>query len=155
MNKKGFTLVELIVSFILVTIVMVFFTKTIIVGVQKENKLLSMQEYTAFEATFLKAIGNEVDPLKNKTVNESGNTLTISGSDVSGASVNKTLSLITSEEKSISLNNTVYPLPSNTDFRLVGGKPYKVFTVNANKIIINIFLKHDNSDKTISIILNN
>lgn len=154
MNKKGFTLVELLVSFILVTIVMVFFTKTIIVGVQKENKLLSMQEYTAFEATFLKAVGNEVDLLKNKTVSESGNTLTINGTS-GNSTVSKNLSFVTSDEKSISFNNTLYPLPNNTDFVSNNGKYYNVYRVSTNKIIINIFLKHDNTNKTISIIMNN
>ena len=151
MNKKGFTLVELLVSFILVTIVIVFFTKTIIVSVQKENKLLTMQEYTAFEATFLKSVEKETDSMGNKTVSESGNNITISGTDTSS----KTLSLITTGEKAISFNNIIYPLPNSTDFRLVNGKYYYVYRVNANKIIINIYVKHENTNKTISIILNN
>ncbi|HOO67903.1 MAG TPA: prepilin-type N-terminal cleavage/methylation domain-containing protein [Bacilli bacterium] len=55
-NKKGFTLVELLVSFTLITIVAISLFKTVLVIQQKEEKSISYNKYLAFVSTFNSAI---------------------------------------------------------------------------------------------------
>lgn len=52
-NNKGFTLVEVVVSFSLIMVVMVYLIKTVVVVSSEETDLVIEQQYSVYQSTLL------------------------------------------------------------------------------------------------------
>ena len=55
-KEKGFTLVEVIVSFSLMSVVMIYLLKTIAVISTEQTNILTLENYSVYESTVLKKI---------------------------------------------------------------------------------------------------
>lgn len=109
-NKKGYTLVEVVVSFSLILIVMIYLLKTIIVVSEKNSELLSIQEFTIYESSLLDKIYNDIDNLVADNVS-----ITQSSSSIVFNDIDKTLEF-NKTDKTIVYNNVIYKLPDNMEF---------------------------------------
>lgn len=141
-NNKGYTLVEVIVSFSLVMIVMVYLLKTIIVISEKNAELLLMQEYNVFESILLDKIYEDLDSVGNLTTISNENEITFN-------EINKSLK-IDINNKSIIYDDIIYELPDNFEFK---NDSYDVINIEDGKyLIININLNVDKEDKKLKIV---
>ena len=155
-NKKGFTLVEVIVSVVLIMAVMFYLLRTIIVTSNKSNELLTLQEYSVYENNFLNTFYEDVD-LKIEDVDklkgvrpDSSNTNKIQFLDM-----NTNLILSPSDDK-IEYNNVVYKLPSNVKLQQKNGEYYSIEYIDniydeTTIIIVNLFLKVYDKDEIIKL----
>lgn len=109
-NKKGYTLVEVVVSFSLILIVMIYLLKTIIVVSEKNSELLSIQEFTIYESSLLDKIYNDIDNLVADNVS-----ITQSSGSIVFNDIDKTLEF-NKTDKTIVYNNVIYKLPDNMEF---------------------------------------
>lgn len=109
-NKKGYTLVEVVVSFSLILIVMIYLLKTIIVVSEKNSELLSIQEFTIYESSLLDKIYNDIDNLVADNVS-----ITQSSDSIVFNDIDKTLEF-NKTDKTIVYNNVIYKLPDNMEF---------------------------------------
>lgn len=154
-NKRGFTLVEVLVSFILIMIVMVYLLRTIISISTKNNELVTLQEYTTYESTLLDNVYKDVD--KIFTSNEfSGLTSDESTKTITFIDIDKKL-IIKDSENSIIYDNVVYALPENISFRQHNGKIYDVIEGEEQHdyYIVRIYVTVYDIDDNIDIIYQN
>ena len=100
-NNKGFTLVEVVVSFSLIMVVMVYLIKTVVVVSSEETDLVIEQQYSVYQSTLLEKIYSDISVAADMTVSSNGNTITITSKE--WVPNNKTISL---DNNSITYDNT-------------------------------------------------
>ena len=129
-NNKGFTLVEVVVSFSLIMIVMVYLIKTVVVVSSEETDLVIEQQYSVYQSTLLEKIYSDISVAADMTVSSNGNTITITSKE--WVPNNKTISL---DNNSITYDNTIYELPDNCEFKstkysIVQQENYYIIKIN-------------------------
>lgn len=128
-NNKGFSLTELLVSFVIVMIVAVYLLRTVIVLMENESKLIILEEYNLYESLVLEKFKESLSEHSNYEFE-----LDSSSSDVEkiinvkyNGSIYKTLSVVNKvNEKGIYIDDIFYEIPHNASFRrdlLVDIKP--------------------------------
>mgnify|MGYP000239456320 FL=1 len=147
-NNKGFTLVEVVVSFSLIMIVMVYLIKTIVVVSSEETDLVTEQQYSVYQSTLLEKIYSDISVAADMTVSSNGNTITITSKE--WVPNNKTISF---DNNSITYDNTIYELPDNCEFKST--KYSIVQQEKENYYIIKINIKVNDKDKIMKIIIQN
>ncbi len=158
-KNKGFTLVELLISFTLLTVVLIYLIKATTNIMAKENDILMLQEYNVFESTFLNKIYEDIDELSNLKIEENSGELNIKVGD--SETIYKNISFInTSDEKGIYYDNVLYELPSNTEFNkeqyyVIKQGTYTEDNYIKNYSIISIPLISNQKNRTINIIFQN
>ena len=110
-KEKGFTLVEVIVSFSLMSVVMIYLLKTIAVISTEQTNILTLENYSVYESTVLKKIYKDINNAYNIEVKEENNNIVFTSNDFT--SQNKTLKI---NDDGITYDNTVYDLPEGTKF---------------------------------------
>ena len=110
-KEKGFTLVEVIVSFSLMSVVMIYLLKTIAVISTEQTNILTLENYSVYESTVLKKIYKDINDAYNIDVKEENNNIVFTSNDFT--SQNKTLKI---NDNGITYDNTVYDLPEGTKF---------------------------------------
>ena len=145
-NNKGFTLVEVVVSFSLIMIVMVYLIKTVVVVSSEETDLVVEQQYSVYQSTLLEKIYSDISVAADMTVSSNGNTITITSKE--WVPNNKTISF---DNNSITYDNTIYELPDNCEFK---STKYSIVQ-QENYYIIKINLKVNDKDKIMKIIIQN
>lgn len=145
-NNKGFTLVEVVVSFSLIMIVMVYLIKTIVVVSSEETDLVTEQQYSVYQSTLLEKIYSDISVAADITVSSNGNTITITSKE--WVPNNKTISF---DNNSITYDNTIYELPDNCEFK---STKYSIVQ-QENYYIIKINIKVNDKDKIMKIIIQN
>lgn len=145
-NNKGFTLVEVVVSFSLIMIVMVYLIKTVVVVSSEETDLVIEQQYSVYQSTLLEKIYSDISVAADITVSSNGNTITITSKE--WVPNNKTISF---DNNSITYDNTIYELPDNCEFK---STKYSIVK-QENYYIIKINIKVNDKDKTMKIIIQN
>lgn len=145
-NNKGFTLVEVVVSFSLIMVVMVYLIKTVVVVSSEETDLVIEQQYSVYQSTLLEKIYSDISVAANMTVSSNGNTITITSKE--WVPNNKTISL---DNNSITYDNTIYELPDNCEFK---STKYSIVQ-QENYYIIKINIKVNDKDKIMKIIIQN
>lgn len=154
-NKKGFTVVEVLVSFILIVVVVIYLIRTIIVVSNKNNQLLTEQEFTVYEDTFLTDIYKDIDivynvenfhPLQDDSSN---NQITLTD-------VSKVLTIDKTNERLI-YDDKIYKLPDNVTLRQNDGRYYVISTKSGIRPyqIIKIYVSVDGKDEDIKILYQN
>lgn len=147
-NNKGFTLVEVVVSFSLIMVVMVYLIKTIVVVSSEETDLVIEQQYSVYQSTLLEKIYSDISVAADMTVSSNGNTITITSKE--WVPNNKTISF---DNNSITYDNTIYELPDNCEFK---STRYSIVSdEDKSYYIIKINLKVNDKDKTMKIIIQN
>ena len=144
-NNKGFTLVEVVVSFSLIMVVMVYLIKTVVVVSSEETDLVIEQQYSVYQSTLLEKIYSDISVAADMTVSN-GNTITITSKE--WVPNNKTISL---DNNSITYDNTIYELPDNCEFK---STKYSIVQ-QENYYIIKINIKVNDKDKIMKIIIQN
>lgn len=147
-NNKGFTLVEVVVSFSLIMVVMVYLIKTVVVVSSEETDLVIEQQYSVYQSTLLEKIYSDISVAADMTVSSNGNTITITSKE--WVPNNKTISF---DNNSITYDNTIYELPDNCEFKST--KYSIVSDEDKSYYIIKINLKVNDKDKTMKIIIQN
>jgi len=145
-NNKGFTLVEVVVSFSLIMVVMVYLIKTVVVVSSEETDLVIEQQYSVYQSTLLEKIYSDISVAADMTVSSNGNTITITSKE--WVPNNKTISL---DNNSITYDNTIYELPDNCEFK---STKYSIVQ-QENYYIIKINIKVNDKDKIMKIIIQN
>lgn len=143
-NNKGFTLVEVVVSFSLIMIVMVYLIKTVVVVSSEETDLVIEQQYSVYQSTLLEKIYSDISVAADITVSSNGNTITITSKE--WVPNNKTISF---DNNSITYDNTIYELPDNCEFK---STKYSIVQ-QENYYIIKINIKVNDKDKIMKIII--
>lgn len=147
-NNKGFTLVEVVVSFSLIMIVMVYLIKTVVVVSSEETDLVIEQQYSVYQSTLLEKIYSDISVAADITVSSNGNTITITSKE--WVPNNKTISF---DNNSITYDNTIYELPDNCEFK---STRYSIVSdEDKSYYIIKINLKVNDKDKIMKIIIQN
>ena len=155
-NKKGYTLVEVIISFTLILVVMIYLLRTIVVLTQKNTDLLTYEEFSVYENNLLNDIYDDIelayeaDKLVEKAV-------VINNNEITFKDINKKL-LIDENNESIIYNDTIYQLPENVKFRKEDNKICKVEGVlqsTHDYYIITIYVKVNKNDENIKIVYQN
>ena len=151
-NNKGFTLVEALVSFVLIIIVMIYLLRTIIVISNKNTELLAYQNFSVVETSLLKSMYKDIDKVYDVDTFQG---LTRSGNVITFRDINNKQLILNTETNAIEYNKTIYKLPENVKFR--SGKTYNISIVRQPHImyIIEIYVKVYNRDDTIQIIYQN
>ncbi len=145
-NNKGFTLVEVVVSFSLIMVVMVYLIKTVVVVSSEETDLVIEQQYSVYQSTLLEKIYSDISVAADMTVSSNGNTITITSKE--WVPNNKTISF---DNNSITYDNTIYELPDNCEFK---STKYSIVQ-QENYYIIKINIKVNDKDKIMKIIIQN
>ena len=145
-NNKGFTLVEVVVSFSLIMVVMVYLIKTVVVVSSEETDLVTEQQYSVYQSTLLEKIYSDISVAADITVSSNGNTITITSKE--WVPNNKTISF---DNNSITYDNTIYELPDNCEFK---STKYSIVH-QENYYIIKINIKVNDKDKIMKIIIQN
>lgn len=145
-NNKGFTLVEVVVSFSLIMVVMVYLIKTVVVVSSEETDLVTEQQYSVYQSTLLEKIYSDISVAADITVSSNGNTITITSKK--WVPNNKTISF---DNNSITYDNTIYELPDNCEFK---STKYSIVK-QENYYIIKINIKVNDKDKIMKIIIQN
>ena len=142
-NNKGYTLVEVIVSFSLIMIVMIYLLKTIIILSDKNNELLLNQEFLVYESSLLDKIYSDIDSAElsdNVSITNNNNEVTFNDID-------KTIKF-DAENSSIIYNNIIYKLPDTVQF---DNNMYEISNFS-NGYILKINLIKQEKNKTINIV---
>ena len=145
-NNKGFTLVEVVVSFSLIMVVMVYLIKTVVVVSSEETDLVIEQQYSVYQSTLLEKIYSDISVAADITVSSNGNTITITSKE--WVPNNKTISF---DNNSITYDNTIYELPDNCEFK---STKYSIVQ-QENYYIIKINIKVNDKNKIMKIIIQN
>lgn len=147
-NNKGFTLVEVVVSFSLIMVVMVYLIKTVVVVSSEETDLVIEQQYSVYQSTLLEKIYSDISVAADMTVSSNGNTITITSKE--WVPNNKT---IVFDNNSIVYDNTIYELPDNCEFK---STRYSIVSdEDKSYYIIKINIKVNDKDKIMKIIIQN
>ena len=129
-KEKGFTLVEVIVSFSLMSVVMIYLLKTIAVISTEQTNILTLENYSVYESTVLKKIYKDINNAYNIDVKEENNNIVFTSNDFT--SQNKTLKI---NDNGITYDNTVYDLPEGTkvdsnNYSLIKQDNYYILKLN-------------------------
>ena len=158
-ENKGFTLVELLISFTLLTIVLIYLIKATTNIMVRENEVLMLQEYNVFESTLLNNIYDDTEGLTDLKIEENNGELNIRvGNSVS---IYKNISFVNNkDEKGIYYDNVLYELPENVEFNsskyyTIKNGTYTEDNYTKNYSIVSIYLIMNNKDKKINIIFQN
>lgn len=147
-NNKGFTLVEVVVSFSLIMVVMVYLIKTVIVISDEETDLVIEQQYSVYQSTLLEKIYSDISVAADMTVSSNGNTITITSKEWVPND-----KIISFDNNSIVYDNTIYELPDNCEFK---STRYSIVSdEDKSYYIIKINLKVNDKDKIMKIIIQN
>ena len=126
-NNKGFTIVELIASFSLMMIVIVYLLRTIVVINNKNQELLVHQEYNVFASTLLNEINKDLkDKESSVEIISENNSIFIKGID-EYITFNK-------DENYITYKDTIYELPDGV---ALSDNPYTISKIEDDPIITN------------------
>ena len=159
-NNKGFTIVELIVSFVLVMIVIIYLLKTVVVAVNKNNDLLTLQDFSVYEKNFLSDLYKDIDAVYysdtfDGMIDKGNNKIELE--DIIYESDKATIQFNVSNN-SIAYKGKIYKLPDGISFRTVNDKVYNL-TAKEDKPyqVLTIYLKIDstNEDKDMKILYQN
>lgn len=145
-NNKGFTLVEVVVSFSLIMIVMVYLIKTVVVVSSEETDLVIEQQYSVYQSTLLEKIYSDISVAADMTVSSNGNSITITSKEWVPND-----KIISFDNNSIIYDNTIYELPDNCEFK---STKYSIVQ-QENYYIIKINIKVNDKDKIMKIIIQN
>ena len=174
-NKKGYTLVEIIVSITLVMLVMIYLLRTIVVISNKNNDLIVLEDFSIYEENLLNAIYKNVDDAfklnkfgavtcgdNSTNLDNCSNSIKIKNKDNNGdLQEGKLLEFVRNEDNTgkIIYDGVIYELPENVKFR---PKNNKVFSVSKSihqglhdYYIITIYLKLNDKDKDMKILYQN
>ena len=155
-NKKGFTLVEVVVSVVLIMVVMLYLLRTIITISSKDNELVTYQEYSVYENNLLQKFYDDVD---NKiTLNSQLKGINVDSSNqniIHFVDFNKDLRLNINDNQII-YDNVVYKLPERVKFRQENDKYYYTEYINniyeeTTMIVVNIYVKVYDRDEIIKL----
>lgn len=162
-KEKGFTIVELLVSFTLLTVVLIYLIKATTNMMTKENEILALQEYNVFESTLLNNIYDDTDGLTDLTVTQENGELNISVGN--SKTIYKNISFVNNDtEKGIYYDNILYELPENVKFNpknnsvlytLESGNYDDENSFVKNYSIIKIPLIDNGNEKEINIVFQN
>ena len=145
-NKKGFTLVEVVVSVVLIMVVMLYLLRTIITISTKDNELVTYQEYSVYENNLLQKFYEDVDNKVNFNSQLKGINVDSSNQNIIHfVDFNKDLRL-NIDDKQIIYDNVVYRLPERVEFRQEDNKYYYTEYINniyeeTTMIVVNIYVK--------------
>lgn len=115
-NNKGFTLVEVIVSFSLLMIAMIYLLSTITITIKRENSLLILQEYSVFEANLLNNIYDDIDNyVNNKNTSDGKVTISNDNNKLLIEGLNKYLEF-NQKNNCIIYDEVIYELPNGVAF---------------------------------------
>ena len=129
-KEKGFTLVEVIVSFSLMSVVMIYLLKTIAVISTEQTNILTFENYSVYESTVLKKIYKDINNAYNIDVNKENDNIVFTSNDFT--SQNKILKI---NDNGITYDNIVYDLPDgtkfdNTKYNLIQKDNYYILKLN-------------------------
>lgn len=145
-NNKGFTLIEVIVSFMLISIVMICLLKTItVMNIQNTNLILE-ENYLVYESMVLKDIYDDINSSNNITVTDNNGEVTLTSNDF----VNQD-KIIKIHDNEIVYDDTIYELPDGIK---LNNSKYELIT-NDNYYILKINFKINDNDKIMKIIIVN
>lgn len=145
-NNKGFTLIEVIVSFMLISIVMICLLKTItVMNIQNTNLILE-ENYLVYESMVLKDIYDDINSSNNITVTDNNGEITLTSNDF----VNQD-KIIKIYDNEIVYDDTIYELPDGIK---LNNSKYELIT-NDNYYILKINFKINDNDKIMKIIIVN
>lgn len=145
LQNKGFTLVELVVSFTLIMIVVIYLIRTMIVIGNKENELLILEEYVVFETNILDKIYYDIynEDLINADIisEDADNIINVKLSNIDGTlEENITLN---KNDSIIIYDDIIYELPEKVKIDSCNKKTFNLDT-NNNSYVINVkFLVND------------
>lgn len=145
-NNKGFTLIEVIVSFMLISIVMICLLKTItVMNIQNTNLILE-ENYLVYESMVLKDIYDDINSSNNITVTDNNGEIALTSNDF----VNQD-KIIKIHDNEIVYDDTIYELPDGIK---LNNSKYELIT-NDNYYILKINFKINDNDKIMKIIIVN
>lgn len=145
-NNKGFTLIEVIVSFMLISIVMICLLKTItVMNIQNTNLILE-ENYLVYESMVLKDIYDDINSSNNITVTDNNGEIALTSNDF----VNQD-KIIKIYDNEIVYDDTIYELPDGIK---LNNSKYELIT-NDNYYILKINFKINDNDKIMKIIIVN
>ena len=150
-NKKGFTLVEALVSFVLIIVIMIYLIRTVIVMSNKNTELLAYQNFSVYETSLLKSVYKDIDTVYDL---DDFTGLTRSGNVITFVNAQNKQMIFNTEANSIEYDKVVYKLPDNVKFRKNGRSVYSVETVREPHImyILNIYVRVYDRDDVIKIV---
>lgn len=155
-KKNGYTLVEVLVSMVLIMIVMIYLLKTIVVLVNKNTDLLVYEEYTVYEDNLLKDIYDDID-IAYDAEDFLGVENVPSENKVLFKDLNKFLQ-INKSNRTITYDGKIYELPDSVNFIEKNGSVYEVSSLKKDiheYYVITIHLKVNKNEEDIKILYYN
>ena len=153
-NKKGYTIVEVIVSFVLITVVMIYLLRTVIVLTNKNNDLLVNEEYSVYENNLLKHVYDDLEVAYDaedfKGVTEESGKIKLKDID-KDIEVNK-------DNNQIIYGGTIYELPDKVSIR--ENSDHKTYKVEKHLgtheyYVITIYIKKNRDNEDLKIVYQN
>lgn len=144
-KNKGFTLVEVIISFSLIMVVMIYLIKTVMVANSEETDLITEQQFAVYQSMLLEKIYGDIGSAVAISVSTDENKITILSSE---SSLEKILII---DDNSIIYDNTIYELPDNCEFN---NEKYSLVS-DENYYILKINIKVNGKNKIMKIIIQN
>ena len=115
MNKKGFTITELLVSFAIVSVVIIYLLRATTNVIVKENDLIVLQEFNVFESTLLNKFYDDMQELNSVKIEYKDNEINFIDNNTN--IVYKTISFVnTNDQKGIYYDDILYELPTSAKF---------------------------------------
>ena len=166
-NKKGFTIVEVLISFFLIVVVMIYLLRTIIAIGNKNSELMTYQEFSVYENNLLDTIYKDIDPVYDMETFTGimecldPNTEYCSGYEknvneiIRFKDVGKSI-ILNRNDRTIIYDGVIYKLPDGVDFR----DPNSMFEITKNHVlhdysVLTIKLKVRDKDEDIKIVCQN
>ena len=145
-DNKGFTLIEVVVSFAILSVVLVYLFKVISVMDTRQTELLREQNYNIYISTVLKKIYSDINKANNISLRNEENTIIFTSDDFT--SQNKELVI---KDDALVYDNVIYEYPEG--LRL---KDIKYGITNAeNYYVVKIYFNYNNINKEMKIIVIN
>ncbi len=146
-KKNGYTIIEVIISFSLIMIVMIYLLRTIIVISTKNNEVVTEENYRVFESGLLNKVYEDIDTLRTSDVS-----ITSGENSILFDNIGTTLN-IDRENNQVIYNDIIYSLPEGYQFR---DTPYgKTCEENPHKYcVVTLNLKNieNNTERNIKIV---
>lgn len=124
-NNNGFTMIELVVSFSLTMIVIVYLLKTIVVISNKNQELLTLQEYEVLETTLLSKINEDIK-------NQNGNVEILEKNESIFISGIEEYITFNNNENYITYKDIIYELPDGVK---IADVPYTISNIKDGNMI--------------------
>ena len=80
-DNKGFTLIEVVVSFAILSVVLIYLFKVISVMDTRQTELLREQNYNIYTSTVLKKIYSDINKANNISLRNEENTIIFTSDD--------------------------------------------------------------------------